>query len=144
MNICGIFVEEAESMDHLMVGCSFTKQVWREVLNNFNISQDWEDGSLVIFFERFIKGAHVWKEFPCFVFWEVWKLRNKVLFESMLKYVQKVSNREIYHFKEFHLENDGARMGNIGPPPTSTYEVTSFFEGALQISGGLHGVGGHT
>lgn len=42
-NLCKI---EAKSMTHLMVQCSFSKQVWKDVLSAFNIPRIWDVDSL--------------------------------------------------------------------------------------------------
>lgn len=56
-NICIMCHMDAESVDHLMVHCSFTKSVWREVKNVLNIAQSWDCQSIYSCFQEWINKA---------------------------------------------------------------------------------------
>jgi hypothetical protein len=44
-----------ESIDHLMVNCSFTKEVWSFVLQFLHLRKVWGIGKLSVFFQDWIK-----------------------------------------------------------------------------------------
>lgn len=69
------------------------------------------------------------------------KAHNKTLFENAIKSDSKVVNRVVC--KKFHLERGGGRVRWIGYPPTSSFEVIGYFNGASQDGGMLCGDGGY-
>ena len=101
-NVCSLYFVNAESVNHFMVGCPFTMLVWKEIRQILKIDKEWEGDSLIVFFDRWLRGAEGWKELPCFVLWEIWKQRNKVIFEIANTLVWRVVHQSILYFKEYH------------------------------------------
>jgi hypothetical protein len=44
---CYLCKNDSESMDHLFVHCSFTKVVWKEMFQHFNIHNHWDKLTLL-------------------------------------------------------------------------------------------------
>lgn len=86
--------------------------------------------------------ARAWKEFLCFISWEIWKLRNRVTFDFVIKSTMQVSNRAIGCFKEYNLEKLVKRKRNIEAPLVSSFQVTRYFDGASQEDGHVCGAEG--
>jgi hypothetical protein len=61
--LCG---EEEESINHLMVYCSFSKDVWEFILNVFQIQRVWGCGQLNECFQVWVKEMEMWKELSLF------------------------------------------------------------------------------
>ena len=116
--------------------------MWQEIWSIFNIAQPSDSNSLIGCFGNWMRGEKDWIELPCFVFWEIWLHKNKVLFESVDYSIGKVVNRSISAFKEFHLGIKAHRIWDDGPPIVSSFEVSVFFDGSLQGRGVYCGNGG--
>lgn len=54
LNICNMCYLDVETLDHLMVSCSFTQLVWLEVRNLLRISQPWNYQYVHICFKQWI------------------------------------------------------------------------------------------
>lgn len=64
--------------------CKFTIYVWQQVMDSFNYVGFWNVDSVDFCWQNWICNKHVesFKEFPLFVCWGIWLLRNRVLFED--------------------------------------------------------------
>lgn len=99
-NICILCKVEAESVYHLLVHCSFTKLLWQVASRNCNIAPRWSSSSMSLCFKDWIKNVKSWCELPCFICWELWKHRNKILFEDKPKNAVKVGLLALSAYKE--------------------------------------------
>jgi hypothetical protein len=79
---CGLCAEREESINHLMVECFFTKEVWKSILIVFKIQKDWGFGQLSDCFQDWLKEMNYMKELPCYICWEIWRHRNLIIFED--------------------------------------------------------------
>lgn len=43
-----------------------------------------------------------WKALPCFVFWEVWRARNSIIFEDVLPDVSFLGGRALAALRDFN------------------------------------------
>ena len=83
--------KEVESIDHMMIQCSFTKMMWHEEKIEFKIAQKCVYQPLSLFFLNWINGANTWKALLCYVCWKFWKNMNGTLFKGKPKRVGEVS-----------------------------------------------------
>jgi hypothetical protein len=60
---CVLYGEEAESIDHLMVNCSFTKEVWSFVLQFLHIKKVWGIGQLSLCFRLGLRRRGLGRKF---------------------------------------------------------------------------------
>jgi hypothetical protein len=88
--LCG---EREESLNHLMVECLFTKEIWNSILNEFHLQRNWGGGLLCDCYQVWIKEMEYWKELPCYICWEIWKHRNMIIFEEHNLSLARVCNK---------------------------------------------------
>jgi hypothetical protein len=75
--LCG---KGEETINHLMVYCSFTKEVWNYLLKVLKVQRIWECGQLSESFQNWNKVKENWTELPCYICWEIWRQRNLIIF----------------------------------------------------------------
>ena len=44
-SICALCKKESETIDYLLINCSFTVEIWKKVCLSLKISQSWEGGN---------------------------------------------------------------------------------------------------
>ena len=90
--LCQLF---EESIDHLLLHCEETREVWMLLLYLFGVS--WVFPSSVK--ETFLgwrgsfvgkKRKAVWQVGPLCLFWVIWKARNKIAFEDCVLSIQRL------------------------------------------------------
>ena len=104
--LCYIVVESS----HLKVRYPFTLIVWQEVKNALNIDQIWDFQNIYSSFKQWIIREHNWRALPYFICWEVWKHRNRKLFEGKHVGAWLDATRGIIQFKEWFKEKIQKRM----------------------------------
>jgi hypothetical protein len=75
--MCG---DKEETLNHLLVECHFTKDIWISILKELKLKRNWGGGHLSECFQNWIKEMEFWKEVPCYICWEIWKHKNLVIF----------------------------------------------------------------
>ena len=98
VNACPLCLQDEESVEHLLLKCSFTHRVWTTVLDSFGCR--WVlPNSLLALFEAWInppvapRGKEMWNWSFVAVIWTVWKERNSRCFEGIASSANSVSDK---------------------------------------------------
>ena len=100
---CSLCKNYEENIDHLLLSCPFSREVWQEVLPTDTPSSDlpaitvellsnWADSSPFHLAKKDLLKI-VWMLLPKFVFWKLWLERNNRLFKSVESPPSKVAMR---------------------------------------------------
>ena len=77
---CALCGNNEETIYHLFVECSFTKDIWVTILKELKLISTWEGRKIVECFQKCTRKVENCKEIPCYICWEIWKQRNLVIF----------------------------------------------------------------
>jgi len=81
-SVCNLFLKDEETTSHLFIHCETTQFIWKKILNFLNITEAWNfstlEENLLQWFTQYPRMRHI----PFLVSWEIWKYRNKILFEN--------------------------------------------------------------
>ena len=106
VNCCSLCGAALETMDHLLVICSFTVLVWWKIISSLHLDSIWGNGtfsnSLQIWFKNYKK--YSFKIVVGLVSWNTWKIRNLVFFEVSTKSADVVVERFLKAFKELGFD----------------------------------------
>jgi hypothetical protein len=75
--LCG---KGEETINHLMVKCPFTRDVWNYLLKVLKVQRIWDCRQLSESFQNWNKVKDNWLELPCYICWEIWRQRNLIIF----------------------------------------------------------------
>jgi hypothetical protein len=75
--LCG---EREEYVNHLMVECLFTKEIWNSILNELHLKRIWGGGPLSDCYQEWIK--EILERDTWLYLLEIWKHRNMIIFED--------------------------------------------------------------
>ena len=94
-NRCFMCEEEEETIDHLLIHCKFTKMLWDLILSIVGIS--WVFPQSVLHTLLAWQGAAVgkkrkkiWFAAPLCLFWNIWRARNRLVFENEVPSTQRI------------------------------------------------------
>ena len=82
-NKCFMCLEKEETIDHLLLHCTKTRVLWDLLFNLFGVS--WVLPSWVG-----KKRKKVWRATPLYIFWTVWKARNRLAFKDDVLSIQRL------------------------------------------------------
>ena len=92
--------------DHLLDQCPFAATIWdigAEIFHQYARVRGRPNLTIVEWMKNPFKNAildRIWKLFPSFVLWEVWKERNQRIFRGKLKYPKGVWGLMVIHIQE--------------------------------------------
>lgn len=74
------------------------------IVNSIGISADWNSGSLLDSFGTWLSDPQyaLWLELPCYMMWEFWKMRNRLVFEGTAINLHWMSGVIIASFMEYN------------------------------------------
>jgi len=81
-NIYVMCISSVETVSHLTMDCSFSKEVWSLIRFDLYLTDTWGKTNLQDNLKDWLTKAREWKELPLFVCWEIWKQRNSMMFEN--------------------------------------------------------------
>ncbi|OVA02993.1 Reverse transcriptase zinc-binding domain [Macleaya cordata] len=95
VNRCYLCCADGETVDHLLLHCSFANEIWTSFLAEFGIrwafqnqvKEVFEEGISSIFAEH---GNYLWRLLPYAICWVLWKERNERYFNDKEKGVDKI------------------------------------------------------
>ncbi|RVW68652.1 Flowering time control protein FY [Vitis vinifera] len=98
--LCGC---EEETINHMLIHCTVAKGLWDTILALCGVQwvfpnsvkevlSSWKDS----FVGR--KRKKVWKSIPLFIFWTIWKERNRLAFKGGVLAFQKLKTSFVYNF----------------------------------------------
>ena len=111
--------------------CSFFKAIWDEVGRFISISFNWNLINIEDSLLRWYQKKEKYKELPFFIFWEVWKIRNRCLFQEIKPFVHVIVAKIIAYLYEWRKEYSH-KDKNIFKSPFFFVEniIYGFFDGA--------------
>ena len=136
-NRCYVCNEEAETVDHLFVGCLFLKKMILGLNSLFKVHFLWNAPTFMENISNWVSKAGDFRYLPLFLTWNIWKARNCMLFEDrrpLIAALLHVILDEVNTHKPVMKYRNKIR--NIGKPPVSKYPGF-FFDGAT-----AKGIGG--
>lgn len=94
-NICILRKKKSESVDHMIIHCDFTRQIWSHFLSLFKMNWCFSNKTLELYdqWHQVFKGYEInflWSWVMSHICWGVWKERNNRIFrekETTTKYV---------------------------------------------------------
>ena len=100
-NICFLCQMFEESIDHLLLHCEKTREVWILLLSFFGVSWVFPFSVKEIFLGwkgSFVgkKMREVWQVGPLCLFCVIWKARNKIAFEDSVLSLQRLKASFVY------------------------------------------------
>ena len=86
-NKCFMCLEKEETIDHLLLHCTKTRVLWDLLFNLFGLSWMLPSSvreTLLSWHGSFVgkKRKKVWRAAPLYIFWMVWKARNRLAFKD--------------------------------------------------------------
>ena len=91
-NRCPLYRQGEETTDHLLLNCSYSKEVWQLALglqsavitpqDTSNLLQNW-DSFCPFQNEKKVQTSTLWRVLPKFIFWKIWLERNHRLFKEL-------------------------------------------------------------
>lgn len=127
--ICSLCNTEGETVTHLFSQCDFFRSVWNYICRYFNLQEDWSCSKFSdCVFHWFLSHSN-FVELPLFTIWEIWKVRNRFLFEPS---IFLVSSLIIKSFKEYHKKNPGKKMRILRLPIYDDAMSMGYFDGAAK------------
>ena len=100
-SICPLCKKNEENLDHLLISCPFSREVWREAislnLSNFSVTDlivdlftNWAESSPFLLSKKALLKA-AWMLILKFIIWKLWLERNNRLFRNMENPLSKVA-----------------------------------------------------
>ena len=92
--MCGV---AEENMNHLLLNCEMVAKCWSHLQEKLGWEGPWSP-SLKAFFIPWPRGGKrnyfefIWRISPSIVIWEVWKERNKRIFQDKIETLEKLLN----------------------------------------------------
>jgi ribonuclease HI len=129
-SVCSLCLNGEDSTDHLFTHCVVSKLIWKEVLSQLMIHDEWgEKGledNLLKWFIKYPKLRHI----PFMVIWGIWKYRNKRLFENWARQDSSIGKKNLLSIQEFHDETKPDSLDYILSPVYFDDSPIGFFDGA--------------
>jgi hypothetical protein len=94
-----------ETIEHLIMFCSFTKEVWKEVEGMIGMKNVWEGGDIEEAFRSWYsrKDTKKIKSLPLNIAWGVWLARNLSLFEGKETLPLKCAIQSLNILNAYHI-----------------------------------------
>ena len=94
-NRCFMCLEKEETIDHLPLHCIKTRVLWDLLFNLFGLSWVLPSSvreTLLGWYGSFVgeKRKKVWRTAPLYIFWTVWKARNRLAFKDNVLSIQRL------------------------------------------------------
>lgn len=131
-NIYCLCMGNVELVDHLFIQCPFSKGIWKDICVELKIKASWDSFSFIENFSSWIKISHVHKVLPCFVFHGIWKLMNKIIFDSGRINAPAVVHKFIGAYLEWCHGPRRTKYRNISTPIFTDDVPLAFFDDASQ------------
>ena len=87
---CCLCKIEAETVDHIFVGCSFVEKVIHILGSMFDVHLLWSDSSLLENLSTGVSKGGKLMYLPFFFIWNLWKIRNSYIFEDKEPIISRI------------------------------------------------------
>jgi hypothetical protein len=91
--ICIFCKRNSESLEHLFINYSFTKQLWAMLKYLLNLKRIWSGEDIVVVYYQWIFDKSVLPEIAALTCWCLWIERNKCIFENKTPSVHSVLHK---------------------------------------------------
>ena len=90
-----------ESIDHILLHCAKTRTLWALFFTLFGVQWvllDSIKATLLGWDKSFVgkKRREVWRASPLYIFWMVWRARNRIAFEDDMLSIQRLKSSFVY------------------------------------------------
>jgi len=99
---CPLCLHTEETIDHLLINCDFSKEIWRLALgmqrwviipqDTSNLLQHW-DSTFPFQSKKNSQTYALWRVLPKFIMWEIWLERNNRLFRDLKRSPAQVATK---------------------------------------------------
>jgi hypothetical protein len=79
---CSLCKRAPEDLNHLLIHCPFTTEVWYRTLKHFSLPFDWCGSSISNCFSRWSSRKSAPPSLAAHICWQIWLERNRVIFED--------------------------------------------------------------
>ena len=93
--------KEEELVEHLFLECDYNKVVWSYTPRDLKVNLDWRGSCLEDIFKDWYAKEKVFKMLPIFIFQNILKIRNKIIFKNVTPSVSYCRVKSISLLKEF-------------------------------------------
>jgi ribonuclease HI len=129
-SVCSLCLRGEETTTHLFVHCATSQSIWKEVLSYLKFPEAWYcsslEDNLVLWFTKYPKMRHI----PFLVIWGLWKYRNKILFENMLRQDSRIVTNILLSISELNEACEVDNMEVMFNPIYFDDSPIGFFDGA--------------
>ena len=84
-NLCSLYRKVEETVDHLLVNCSFSINIWKTVCIALSIQRNWEGDNFNHSCYTWFKNCRDFHSLHAIVSWKIWNVRNTNIFEDHLQ-----------------------------------------------------------
>lgn len=81
--ICLLCHDDSESAGHLFIQCPFVVSVWKHCQDALAMNVNWNLSNLNDNLQAWFVASPMFPELPFFIIWEVWKNRNRSVFQGI-------------------------------------------------------------
>jgi ribonuclease HI len=138
---CCLCKKAAEDLNHLLIRCPFTAEVWHRSLKHFSISFDWCGSSVSNCFARWYTCKSAPPSLAAHICWSLWLERNRVIFEGGRPSLTSVFNKILVSFRWIPTTVKCSPRRDISFDLDAGHTI-AFFDGAAQLGGSVCGAGG--
>jgi ribonuclease HI len=139
--ICILCKLASEDVNHLLVHCVFSREVWNLLIQSFSLSVDWKGPTLSACFSSWTSQKSSSPSLAAHTCWQIWAERNKAVFEDHSPSVMAVVHRVRASFFWQH-----SSLGSFPPLvceiPLTADSTLACFDGAARATGLCCGAGG--
>jgi hypothetical protein len=96
--ICLLCKNAPEDLQHLLIHCPFSKEVWYRSIKHFSIPIDWCGSSISDCFSLWSSHKSAPPSLAVHISWQIWLERNRVIFEDGLPSLPTVFHKILVSF----------------------------------------------
>jgi ribonuclease HI len=138
---CYLCRRASEDIHHLLIHCTFTKEVWNRLLQHFSLPFTWTGATIADCFSSWYSEKAAPLTLAALVCWQIWTERNKALFEDAPPSSSAVFHRTLatFHWQPSTVKALPYKAVDFILPEGHTLVC---FDGAARSSGLCCGAGG--
>jgi hypothetical protein len=96
--VCFLCKHDTEDIDHLLIHCTFSKAVWACLYKFYHLKSKWVGITVNDCFKNWSKDKTTPSSLAALACWQLWKERNKTIFEGQNPSHQAVAHRIVASF----------------------------------------------
>ena len=127
---CTLCLKDEESVTHLFINCQCTQLIWVNALTTLRIDNDWKsptiEENLKCWFFKFPNSRHI----PFLIMWDIWKYRNKLLFENWNRNDPWIHKKDLQSIKKQPYKEEEDKLEVLLNPTYFNNNPIGFFDSA--------------